>query len=137
MRNTGGKPLFVQCNPVIGEDARLGEGKCYVRFVLASLFSINPDIIESVQYHTMSLNLANVAFYEVEEDWCSLTSTWETPITTGPLVAEIHDGRKGIQVFDLTKAARTWFADPDCLKERYGLLLAVRFSRIPQRLSLP
>lgn len=109
---------------VIGEDAMLGEGKCYVRFVLASLFSINPDIIESVQYHTMSLNLANVAFYEVEEDWCSLTSTWETPITTGPLVAEIHDGRKGIQVFDLTKAARTWFADPDCLKERYGLLLA-------------
>ncbi len=109
---------------LIGNDNTLGTGKCYVRFVLASLFEINPDNIKTVNYYTYSLNKNTAVFNEVLQDWCSLTTTWATSIKAGDVVAKSNKASVGVQTFNITTQAKKWFADQDLVLERYGLLMS-------------
>ena len=94
---------------------KLGTGKSYIRFVLANLFQIDPSRIQSVKYYTYSLNPINadIYLYEVLEDWCSLTTTWNTPIKVGEAIAKTNGLHSGEQVFDITTQAKKWFSDPE------------------------
>lgn len=116
---------------LVGKDELLGIGKCYIRFVLASIFDIEPDRIQKVAYHTYSLNKASVGLNEVLEDWCSLTSTWNTPIQTGKVVTKDTEATRGKHVYDLTVQAKKWFADPERMLERFGLMMAGNLEDYP------
>lgn len=123
--NQPDKNMYLSNFTSIGNNEKLGIGKCYIRFILANLFSIDPQDIQSVNYYTYSLNKASdsIKLYEVLQDWCSLTSNWNTPIETGPIVAQIENNKKGEHIFNITNNAKKWFDDEELLLERYGLMM--------------
>ena len=110
---------------MIGSEKNMGIGKSYIRFVLASLFQLEPKRIKSVKYYAYSFNDANcnLNLYEVLNDWCSLTTTWKTKIEIGGAITYQNATTRGEKVFDLTDCAKRWFADKELLLEHQGGLM--------------
>lgn len=111
----------------IGTMPQWGEGREYIRFALSSYFEIDPDRIEAAAYHQYAVSSGReVCFDEVQEDWCSLTITWNTPSATGDTVLTGRIESPGEQIWDITPQAKRWFADETLLQERCGLLLRAK-----------
>ena len=128
-----GKPFlnqYLSNYTIIGNYAEYEDSRCYIRYQFINEFGLKPEQIKSVNYITYNItnNEQNIDLFRVTDDWCSLTSNWNTKIPYDKKVTSTPASH-GVNQFDITDIAKEYATDQSGQLQRNGLLMKSESSK--------
>jgi hypothetical protein len=104
--------VYLQNINIIGNSNLSGTSETLVRFNENIIKKLDPNKIISAYYYVKELSgfnsNAKFSIWDVDEDWCSLTVTWNTKPKYSKLVNEINLNKSEYYSFDLTRLVKKW-----------------------------
>lgn len=109
---------------IIGNHPVYGDSNCYIRYQFINGYGLNAEQIKSVTYVTYNITNSeqDIDLFRVTEDWCSLTSNWNTKILFNNKITSIK-AKSGIIKFNITDIAKDYAIDQSGELQRNGLLM--------------
>ena len=109
---------------IIGNHPDYGDSRCFIRYQFLDEHGLKPKQIESVNYITYNMtdNNFNIDLFRVTDDWCSLTTNWNTIIPFDEKITSA-DVKRGIIKFDITEIAKKYVIDRSGELQQNGMLM--------------
>lgn len=116
---------FLSHISIVGNNHLYGIARNRIRFNFAKYLGRNSEKIFSAHYNVYCINNCKNCKLELltlNEDWCSITGTWNTEVAIGERtsISEIYDQ---VVSFDITDETKKWNGDTTGVLEHNGVLM--------------